>query len=85
MFREMGGISGSPGGVSQSIIADFKLFVSSERALEDPFCIYVALFQVSHLYSGWLWRSTHHCRNGMNLFLRIAVHELFFKARHTFK
>lgn len=37
-FLAMGGMRGSPGGVSQSIIADFRLFVSSDLALEAPFC-----------------------------------------------
>lgn len=37
-FRARGGMRGCPGGESQSIMADFKLFVSSERALDAPFC-----------------------------------------------
>lgn len=38
MFRAMGGRRGSPGGESQSIMADFRLFVSSDLAPEAPFC-----------------------------------------------
>lgn len=38
LFRWRGGISGWPGGRSQSMIADFKLFVSSERAFDVPCC-----------------------------------------------
>lgn len=40
MFRAIGGTRGSPRGMSQSIIADFKLLVSSDLALEAPFCNY---------------------------------------------
>ena len=36
-FREMGGTKGSPGGIIQSMIADFKLLVSSDLALDTPF------------------------------------------------
>ena len=37
-FRPIGGETISPAGTSQSTIADLRLFVSSERALDAPFC-----------------------------------------------
>jgi hypothetical protein len=40
IFRAIGGRSGSPGGESQSMIADFRLLVSSDLAPETPFCNY---------------------------------------------
>jgi len=38
VLRGMGGTRGSPVAVSQSMIADFKLLVSSDLAPEAPFC-----------------------------------------------
>jgi hypothetical protein len=38
MFLAIGGITGSLGGDSQSTIADLRLLVSSDLALDAPFC-----------------------------------------------
>jgi len=45
-----GGFKGWPQGVIQSRIAPFKLLVSSDRALAEPFCIY---HKLGHINGEW--------------------------------
>lgn len=53
-LRVIGGTRGSPRGTSQSIIADFKLFVSSDLALEAPFWIWKYIKQISPIIAAKL-------------------------------
>lgn len=74
---------GSPGGVSQSTIADFKLFVSSDLALEAPFCNYQKKNMRFAVMCIFLMQGTYHARDCIDFLYGITVHKPFFKSRYT--
>lgn len=78
ILRAIGGRRGSPGGESQSIMADLRLFVSSDLAPEAPFCScgkkctrqFKAEMAISPI--AWIY---HHCTR-MDL-VGVAWHQAF--------
>ena len=79
-FRAIGGIRGSLGGDSQSIIADFRLFVSSDLALDAPFCGNWQEIARLRECKGCLDYLAYHCWYEMNIVF-CPCHQTFLQSR----
>ena len=79
-FRANGGLRFWPWGVIQSRTTPFKLFVSSDLALEAPFCIFSQL-----ILEVTVTESTYKFCNVTNIFVRAVPHQAIFDSGYHLK
>ena len=77
-FRAIGGMRGSPGFVSQSIMAPLRLLVSSDLALDAPFCNW----RISELEFFENILGAYHDYQGGEFILGITCHQAILKSRY---